>query len=84
MARTADLDGDLDGFFEQLEAARLPSPSRRRQIREEAGVSLRAGAAALGVEVLTLRRWEGGKRPRSLDAQIAYAEFLDRLSELAQ
>jgi transcriptional regulator with XRE-family HTH domain len=75
---------DIDGLVERLRAARLPAPSARRKIREDAGVSLRVGADALGVEVLTLRRWESGTPPRRLDDQIRYAEFLDRLSEFGR
>jgi DNA-binding transcriptional regulator YiaG len=78
----AQKSADLDTLIERLKAARLPAPSARRQIREDARVSLRVGADALGVEVLTLRRWESGTSPRRLDDQIRYAEFLDRLSEL--
>jgi helix-turn-helix protein len=83
---SADLDGDpLDALVDRLERAQLPSPPRRRRIREGAGVSLRTGAAALGVAVLTLRRWESGTTdPRSLDDAIRYAEFLDRLGDLAR
>ena len=84
MTNTADLDDTnrIEQLVERLKAARLPAPSQRRQIREDARVSLRVGAKALGVEVLTLRRWEGGKPPRRLEDQIRYAEFLNRLSEL--
>lgn len=74
----------LDALVDRLKRAQLPPPSRRRRIREDAGVSLRNGAGALDVTVLTLRRWEQGTQPRSLDDAIRYAEFLDRLEDLSR
>ena len=61
------------------DASELPAPWRRRQIREGARVSQRELAAALGVGVMALNRWERGLRnPRGRHAA-AYASALKRL-----
>lgn len=60
-------------------ANRLPEPRRRRRIRENAGVSQREMAGALGVSVMALNRWERGiTRPRGRHAA-AYALLLEAL-----
>ena len=60
---------------------KLPAPRRRRQIREAAQVSQRELAAALGVSVMTLNRWERGlARPRGKNAA-AYASLLEQLED---
>lgn len=56
---------------------RLPLPSERRRIREDAGVSLRAVAAALGVSHTAVASWEMGVTPRAHRA--AYAQLLTEL-----
>ena len=62
-------------------ASRLPAPWRRRQIRESARVSQRELAAALGVSVMALNRWERGLvSPRGRFAA-GYVAALERLEE---
>lgn len=74
---------DLDALVEKLRSAQLPPPGRRRRIREDARLSLRAAAGALGVATMTLHRWEAGEcEPRGLETAIRYRGFLDRLEEL--
>jgi DNA-binding transcriptional regulator YiaG len=61
---------------------RLPDARRRVRIREDAAVTQRQMADALGVSAMTLSRWERGVRPRARHAQ-AYLELLEQLQELA-
>jgi DNA-binding transcriptional regulator YiaG len=58
---------------------RLPVPAERKRIREMAGVSQAALAAAVGTSVPAVSRWESGKRaPR--DTYLArYLEVLQQL-----
>jgi len=53
--------------------------SERRQIREQAGVSLRQLAAAVGVSAMAVVRWENGAKPRNPDHLRAYADLLAEL-----
>jgi DNA-binding transcriptional regulator YiaG len=57
----------------------LPEPRQRQRIREDAGVSQRAVAEALGVATLTVHRWERGVRPRPY----IVAAYLALLNQLA-
>ena len=59
---------------------RLPVPRERRRIREDAGLSLRAVAAAIGVSHTAVASWEAGGVPREHTA--AYARFLEELREV--
>ena len=61
---------------------RLPDAKRRVRIRQDAGVSQRAMADALGVSPMTLWRWEQGVRPRARVIG-AYLELLDELERVA-
>lgn len=62
-------------------ATRLPSPRQRRQIRENAAVGQREMAAALGVAVMTINKWERGlTKPRGRHAA-AYASLLEQLED---
>jgi DNA-binding transcriptional regulator YiaG len=59
---------------------RLPPPSLRRQLREQAGVSQSALALVVGVSRECVSLWESEPRTprgRNLDR---YIEFLDRLA----
>jgi DNA-binding transcriptional regulator YiaG len=69
-------------LVDEVRAARLPSPATCRRIREEAGVSIRDAAQALGVDPLTVIRWELSRtRPRREHAQ-AWRALLDALREV--
>ena len=61
---------------------RLPDARRRIRIRDDAGVSQRQMAEALGVSTMTLWRWEQGVRPRPRHAK-AYLDLLDELERVA-
>lgn len=64
-----------------VKACRLPPPARRRRIREEADVSLRAMAKVLGVTAGALQRWEAGTvTPRRANA-VKYGRLLHMLEE---
>ncbi len=61
----------------------LPNVRQRRRIREDAGVSQRDMAAALGVGLMTLNRWERGlAQPRGRHAA-AYLSLLEQLEDAA-
>lgn len=60
----------------------LPSPTRRRCIREQAHLSQGDIAAALGVTWSAVSRWEAGLREPTGPNLIAYADLLDRLQRL--
>lgn len=70
-------------WVEELLKNQLPPPSRRRRIREDARVSARRMATAMGVAVSTLLRWEEGATPHPEHAQ-RYREFLDALEEVSR
>jgi transcriptional regulator with XRE-family HTH domain len=60
---------------------RLPAPRDRRRIREAAHISQRDVAAALGVSVMAINRWERGlTRPRRTHAA-AYLSLLEQLED---
>lgn len=65
----------------QVRARRkLPPAPERRRIREQAGLSLRAVAAALSVSHQTVSYWERGATPRASLCD-AYARLLDEVRE---
>jgi transcriptional regulator with XRE-family HTH domain len=66
-------------------ARQLPSPRIAKLIREEAGVSQQRLADELGVNRVTVARWELGlRRPRGSHLE-RYSELLDALrAELAR
>jgi DNA-binding transcriptional regulator YiaG len=75
--RTVDL-------IDRLRASRLPPPTEWRRIRVAAGASLRDVAAAVGVDAMTISRWERGQsRPWPRHAA-SYRRVLDALAQLAQ
>jgi DNA-binding transcriptional regulator YiaG len=78
MSEPADIDGILR-LANEVRAARLPSPTTARRIREEAGVSIRDAAHALEVDPITLIRWEHSRtKPRREHAQ-RWRSLLDAL-----
>lgn len=61
----------------------LPSPSLARAIRESVGVSQARLAQELGVDRVTVARWElGVRRPRG-DRAASYARLLAALRNIA-
>ena len=68
----------IDTLLARVRARRLlPAADERRRIREEAGVSQRELAKALGTSWTSVQRWEEGARPRKHES--AYAQLLDEL-----
>jgi transcriptional regulator with XRE-family HTH domain len=67
-------------------AAELPPPTRRREIRDGAGVSRQQVGEALGVSGAAVGWWENpnGFSPRNLDRRLAYRRLLDELEQLAE
>ncbi|WP_433730935.1 helix-turn-helix domain-containing protein [Actinoplanes sp. CA-051413] len=68
-----------DDWDSHLCACRLPPPPQRRAIRQAAHMSLSHAASRLGVDTMTLSRWERGlhePRPRYIPA---YLDLLDHL-----
>jgi transcriptional regulator with XRE-family HTH domain len=69
---------------EVRERRRVPSPALARAVREAAGVSQARLAAELGVDRVTVARWELGIRhPRGKRAD-AYAALLAQLQEAVE
>ena len=71
-------------LVDRLRATRLPPPYERRAIRKRAGASLEDVAAALGVQKMTVSRWERGTRepwPKHLTAYICLLEALAAIAE---
>jgi len=62
-----------------LKARRLPPPHLARAIRVEAGPTQRQVADALGVNRVTVARWESGQRRPRGEMRARYAELLDEL-----
>jgi transcriptional regulator with XRE-family HTH domain len=56
-------------------------PAERRQIRENAGASLRDVAREIGVSATSVIRWERGSSPGV--HTVAYARLLEELRRLA-
>jgi DNA-binding transcriptional regulator YiaG len=84
MARAVGDRHDLDDVAEALAARRrLPRPSDCRAIRVAAGASQRRVAEALGVDVMTVSRWERGEHAPSGDLLVAYLDLLDALRAIA-
>ncbi len=60
----------------------LPTPRMRQHLREQAGLTRRQIAEALGVTPTTVGRWEKGNRNPRGDDFNNYLEVLERLAEL--
>lgn len=70
-----------DGWADHLCPCRLPPPAQRRAIRQAAHVGLSAAASRLGVDTMTLSRWERGlHEPRAR----YIADYLRLLADLKQ
>lgn len=89
MSQIEGLTPERDGFAnlrdlvrESSEAKRLPDPGVRRALREQAGISQRAMADAVGVSKTALLRYERGEmRPRGKHLD-RYVEALRLLQEI--
>ncbi|TFD13854.1 XRE family transcriptional regulator [Cryobacterium sp. TMT1-2-2] len=62
----------------------LPAPALAKAIREGAGVSQSAIARTLGVNRMTVSRWEAGNNRPSAEHLNAYADVLRALEEEAR
>jgi transcriptional regulator with XRE-family HTH domain len=72
----------VDELLERVRSRRdLPVASERRRIREDAGVSLRDVADALGVSHTAVAKWEAGAMPR--EQRNAYGRLLEELKRVA-
>lgn len=80
MRTQTTLPDSVQDLLEDVRASRLPPPAERRATRVLANVSLREAGAALGVDPMTVLRWERGATPRR-DHAIAYGAFLRALRE---
>jgi DNA-binding transcriptional regulator YiaG len=70
------------GLAAQVRAARkLPPPSIARAIRHEAGVSQQQVADELGVNRVTVARWELGERAPRGELRLRYIALLDELQQ---
>ena len=65
-----------------MESRYLAHEGRGRQLREQAGLSLREAARILDVTPSTLSRWERGARPQRGDAPYRYGELVQRLRKI--
>lgn len=74
----------MTALVEQVRAARrLPPPVVARAIRIAAGASQQQLADELGVNRVSVARWEAGdRRPRG-ELRIRYAALLEQLAEVA-
>lgn len=61
----------------------LPSPSRRRGLRLDAGYSLEDVAKAVGVSRMTVYRWESCRQsPRTVENLKAYKMVLETMGRV--
>jgi transcriptional regulator with XRE-family HTH domain len=65
------------------QARRLPAPPVARAIRMAAGATQEQVAEQLGVDRVTVARWEAGARRPRLAMRLRYAQLLSELQELA-
>jgi DNA-binding transcriptional regulator YiaG len=59
---------------------RLPPPSLAAAIRRDCGVTQRELAEALGVDRVTVARWEIGEHVPRGEARLRYIEILEQLA----
>jgi transcriptional regulator with XRE-family HTH domain len=71
----------LDDLLNQARHRReLPDPAIRRLIRERAGLTQSEVAQVLGVDRVTVTRWESGQRTPLRRTGAAYCLLLERLA----
>jgi DNA-binding transcriptional regulator YiaG len=70
-------------LIDQARAARrLPSPAGAKAIRLGVGVTQQQLADELGVDRVTVARWESGERTPRGELRLRYVALLEKLSEL--
>lgn len=74
---------EVADLVSRLRANRLPPPTERRAIRRRALASLDDLAAALGVQKMTVSRWERGVAQPWPRHRAAYICLLQALAEVA-
>lgn len=74
---------EVANLIDRLRANRLPPPAERRAIRRRANASLEDVASALGVEKMTVSRWERGLRKPWPKHRVAYICLLQALAKVA-
>lgn len=77
-------EGEVVELVDRLRSTRLPPPGEWRAIRRVAGASLRDVAAAVGVDAMTISRWELGRSKPWPRHALAYRRVLDALTEVAR
>lgn len=76
-------DPEVNTLVEQLRAECLPPPTARRAIRRAAGFTLEDVAAHVGVDIMSISRWERGlAKPRKQHRE-AYGRILAALAVIA-
>lgn len=75
--------GEVVELADRLRAQKLPPPAERRAIRIAAGASIDEIAAALAVNPMTVRRWEGGVSKPWRRHEAAYVVLLAALERVA-
>jgi transcriptional regulator with XRE-family HTH domain len=61
---------------------KLPLPAARKQLRVDAGVSLRQLAAVIGVSHVAITRWEMGAQPADAGHAAAYGRLLGEFRQI--
>jgi DNA-binding transcriptional regulator YiaG len=77
-------DDKVVDLVDRLRANRLPPPSERRAIRRRARASLDDLAAALGVQKMTVSRWERGVAQPWPKHRAAYIGLLQALADVGR
>jgi len=78
--RSSPAPVSIKDLLDRAKRSRLPSPAQRRQIRVDAGVTVREMAALTGVSPMAISRWERGSTP-AIGHALRYREILDALRE---
>ncbi|WP_033338946.1 helix-turn-helix domain-containing protein [Catenuloplanes japonicus] len=69
-------------LVETIRATRLPPPSECRAIRQRSGATLAEVAAEVGVDPMTISRWERGLNKPNRARAITYRHLLDALAAI--
>jgi transcriptional regulator with XRE-family HTH domain len=74
----------VEHLIANVRGRRLPPPSVRRMLRLQLGLTQREVAGALGVDRVSVARYESGVRTPRGATRDAYMELLNRLAEEAR